>query len=63
MSILIPNLQNTPDLFAMLKGLPLAPEVRLAIYLKSNYGGYLSGMTDEDWMTEALDLLEAIGER
>lgn len=63
MPIPIPDLQHEEDQLEALKALPLATEAKLAAYLKSSYGKFLHGMTDEDWLVEAMDVLEAIGGR
>lgn len=43
-----------------LYNLMLPRKTALATYLKNNYGNFLKKMTDEDWMTEADDLLWAL---
>lgn len=48
------------DLMAELAKLPLPPAEKLATYLKTNFGRCYRQMSDEDWLTEAREVLEAI---
>lgn len=48
------------DLMAELAKLPLPPAEKLAVYLKTNFSKFYWRMTDEEWLAEAKEVLEAI---
>jgi hypothetical protein len=52
---------DTPDVMEEIRVRRLPREVALATYQKHCYQEYLTGMTDEDWLEEAADLLEMLG--
>lgn len=54
----LPQLRG--DVMEELRELSLPLKTALATYLKNSYGHLLKGMTDENWITEAGDLLWAL---
>jgi hypothetical protein len=55
------ELKGDRDVMEEIPMLNLPPKEALATYLKHQYKPYLPGMTDEDWLEEAADLLEMLG--
>lgn len=57
----LPGIRQEGDLVQLVAKKKLDDEHRLATYLKNNFGSLYSSATDQDWLSEARDILRLLG--